>query len=181
MVTSQIKPLIVENMPPFQIGAVPGHRAQEHLFTIKSFIALKEKENEAVAVNLLDLVKFFDSESLLDTLNELYKGNVKGDLYRLLYEMNKDTRIKVRTPVGDSEIRETGETVTQGSIEAGISSSMNLGNGVNDFFQNCNRSEEGQREARGRARSQPTFVIWSKDQNSSSRILSRRQTGANCL
>ena len=28
MVTSAIKPIIVENMPPFQIGAVPGHRAQ---------------------------------------------------------------------------------------------------------------------------------------------------------
>ena len=39
MVTSVIKPLIVENIPPSQIGAVPGHRAQEHLFTIKTFIA----------------------------------------------------------------------------------------------------------------------------------------------
>ena len=58
MVTSAMKPIIVENMPPFQIGAVPGHRAQEHLFVIKSFIAQKEKENEAVAITLLDLVKF---------------------------------------------------------------------------------------------------------------------------
>ena len=76
MVTSAIKPIIVENMPPNQIGAVPGHRAQEHLFTIKSFLAVKEKEKEACIVSLLDLIKFFDSECLLDTLDELHMGKV---------------------------------------------------------------------------------------------------------
>ena len=48
--------------------------------------------------------------------------------------MNKDNRIVVRTPVGDSERKETGETLTQGSIEAGIVSSLGLSSGVDDFF-----------------------------------------------
>ena len=37
MVTSVAKPMIVESMTPFQIGAIPGHRAQEHLYTIKKY------------------------------------------------------------------------------------------------------------------------------------------------
>ena len=127
MVASATKQSIVDHITPFQIGAVPGHRAQEHL-------SKKEKENEALAIQLFDLVKYFDSESLIDNLNEMYRAEVKGKLYRLTYEMNKDYRITVWTPVGDSEKKETGETLTQGSIDAGIISSLSLSNGINDFF-----------------------------------------------
>ena len=134
MVTNFIKPIVVENTSPFQIGAIPGHRSQEHLFTLKSVVALMEENGAAIAIQLLDLVKFFDSESLIDTMNELYRGKVKGKLYRLIYEMNRKSRIKVKTSVGVSEARETEENVTQGSTEAGIISSSNLSKGVEDFF-----------------------------------------------
>ena len=56
LVTSEIKPIIVKNMPSVQIGAVPGHRAQEYLFTPKSFLAMKEKEKVAIGLTLLDLI-----------------------------------------------------------------------------------------------------------------------------
>ena len=36
IVTNSIKPLIVENLTPFQIGAIPNHRYEEHLFTLQS-------------------------------------------------------------------------------------------------------------------------------------------------
>ena len=72
MVTTAAKPMIVDQMSPFQIGAVPGHRSQEHLFSLKSVVAMFEDNNEALAIQLFDLVKFFDSESLVDGLGELY-------------------------------------------------------------------------------------------------------------
>ena len=43
----------------------------------------------------MDLVKYFDSENLIDTLNELYRGKVQGKLYSLLYEMNRDVTLRV--------------------------------------------------------------------------------------
>ena len=67
-------------------------------------------------------------------MDELYKAKVKGKLYKLIYEMNKDTRITVRTAVGESEKRETNEGLAQGSTEAGIASSVGLSKGVDDFF-----------------------------------------------
>ena len=48
--------------------------------------------------------------------------------------MNKDVRIKVRTPVGDSKVKEIGEIVAQGSQEAAIVSTNGISNGVHDFF-----------------------------------------------
>ena len=121
-------------MSPNQIGAVPGHRSQEHLFTVKSLIALTEKNNDALALQLFDLKKYFDRECLQDCLGELYRANVKGKLYKLLYELNKDTRIRVRTAVGDSEPREINEGVAQGSMEGSLISSLGLSKGATDFF-----------------------------------------------
>ena len=115
-----IKPTIEKNISPFQIGAIPGHRPEEHLFVLQSVLALVEHNGGAIATQLLDLVKFFDSEHLVDILTESYRGNIKGRAYRLLYEMNKETLVTVRTPVGDSKEREMKETIGQGSTKARI-------------------------------------------------------------
>ena len=129
-----MKPMIVGNMTEYQIGAIPGHRPEKHLYTLKSFVNLAEKNNVAVAITLLDLVKYFDKENLLDVLNELYKAKVKGKVYKLVHEMNKDTKITVRTSVGESNKREVNNSVSQGSIDGGILSSNNLSKGIDDFF-----------------------------------------------
>ena len=68
-------------------------------------------------------------------MNELYKSNIKGKLYKLMYEMNKDIRITVRTAVGDSNKELVGETVTQGSLEGAVISTNNISNGIEDFFK----------------------------------------------
>ena len=124
IVTTAMKPIVVENLTKFQIGAIPGHRSEEHLFTLKSIAAQAEKNGVALAVELLDLSKYFDKECLIDTMNELYKVKVKGKLYRLVYELNKETKFKVRTPVGESDTREVKETIAQGTSEVGIVSSV---------------------------------------------------------
>ena len=69
-------------------------------------------------------------------MNELYRNKVKGKLYRLLYTMNKNTRIMIQTPVGLTEERDTGEGVGQGTLEGALISAVNLDNGVNDMFHN---------------------------------------------
>ena len=134
IVTTAAKPSMVNNMSPYQIGTKPGHRAQEHLYVIKSVIGLYENNRKAIALQLWDISKYFDRESLPDALNELYRSNVQGKLYKLIHEMNKDTRITVRTPVGDSEAREIGEGLGQGTIEGALCSAVNLDKGVTDFF-----------------------------------------------
>ena len=133
ILTNAMKPTIVKNISPFQIGAIPNHRAKEHLFTMKSILALKEKDKEAIGIELLDLVKFFDRESLVDAMDELHKSEVRGKVYKLIFEMNKNTRITVRTPVGEST-KKTAGNVSQGSVDAAIVSSNNLSKGVEDFF-----------------------------------------------
>ena len=134
LVVIKVKPIVEKNISPFQIGAMPGHRSVEHILSVKAIVSLAEKNEEAVSIQLLDLVKYFDSEILSDVLCQLYRGEIRGRLYRLLYEMNRKTKITVKTAVGESEPRETTENVSQGSVDGAVISSLSLSQGVNDFF-----------------------------------------------
>ena len=97
MITNSAKDKIINNMTKFQLGTKPGHRAQEHLFVVQSCIQLYNLSGKAVIVQLYDIQKLFDREMLRDCMDSLYNCGIKGKLYRLFFEMNKQTNIKVRT------------------------------------------------------------------------------------
>ena len=59
IVMSIAKPIIINNMTKFQIGARPGHRAQEHLFTLKSIIALFMSRGLPNLIQFYDISKIF--------------------------------------------------------------------------------------------------------------------------
>ena len=69
-------------------------------------------------------------------MDNLYKSGIKGKLYRLIYELNKNNFIKIKTPVGITDGFKTGENVTQGSVGGGLISSLNLDVPVATYFQN---------------------------------------------
>ena len=54
--------------------------------------------------------------------------------------MNKDTKITVRTAVGVTEEKETGENIGQGTLEGAIISAANIDYSVNRFF--CESKDE---------------------------------------
>ena len=55
IVTTAVKPAIMNSMPKNQIGTVPEHKAQENLFIIKSVICFFEKFNMAVSIQFFDI------------------------------------------------------------------------------------------------------------------------------
>ena len=135
LVLSAAKDKLFANMSKYQIGTKPGHRVQEHLFVIKSVIALYLKYDKPLVLTMYDVSKFFDRENLRDCMNELYKNEVRGKLYRLIFKMNMSTKISVQTPVGLSGERDIGESVGQGTVDGAVISAVNLDNGVTDFFR----------------------------------------------
>ena len=90
----------MSNMSKFQLASKKGHRSSEHIYTIKSIVGYLEEKKEAVIILMFDIKKYFDSEALVDVMNELYKCEIKGKLYRLLYKLNENIRVSVKTPVG---------------------------------------------------------------------------------
>ena len=132
---TKAKDTIVNNMTKYQIGTKNGHRVQEHLFTLKSIIALYLQHNVPIFIQLYVISKFFDRESLRDGMNSLYHCGIRGKLYRLLFNMNKDTIISVKTAVGETEEKEIGENIGQGTLEGANISAANIDYTVNRFFK----------------------------------------------
>ena len=70
-----------------------------------------------------------------DALDVLYQRGTRGKLYRLLYELNKDTVVKVRTAVGDTKEEDTGEGLGQGTNEGALISASSIDFTVNEHFE----------------------------------------------
>ena len=52
LVVSAAKDKMIENMTKFQMGTKPGHRAQEHLYVLKSVIALHLMYNKPIILSM---------------------------------------------------------------------------------------------------------------------------------
>ena len=135
MLLLRARPKIIEGTSKYQIGAMPGHRSSEDLFTLKSVIALYGLMGKALIMNLFDISKFFDRENLKDALGSLYKCGIVGKLYQLIFELNKCTEIRVKSASGLSDSKYIGENVTQGSVLGGLISANNLDTGIMEQFE----------------------------------------------
>ena len=125
---------MIENMSKYQIACKPGHRVTEHIFVIMSALAVLEKKKKAAIFSAWDIKKFFDSEVIEDVMAELYRSQVRGKAYRLLFRLNENTNICIKTPVGITNYDNIGSGVTQGGVDAAIISSVSVDNSVVNEF-----------------------------------------------
>ena len=112
IVTLVAKDSLIGNMTKFQIATKPGHRATEHIFVLFSIMSMYEREGKSILIMMFDLKSYFDFESLEDCCTEIYKNQIMGKLYRLIYKLNIKERISVKTPVGLTHSSETDPLVS---------------------------------------------------------------------
>ena len=86
------KPKIIEGCSKFQIGALPKHRSQEHLFTLKSVIGYYASIAKPLILQLFDISKFVDQEISKDGMDSLYNCGIQGKLYRLIFFLSTEAQ-----------------------------------------------------------------------------------------
>ena len=64
---------IIEACTKFQIGCIPGHRTQFHLFVVKSLIAARRMEGEGCILYVVDIRQLFVKLNLVDAMYTLKK------------------------------------------------------------------------------------------------------------
>ena len=74
-VMSEAKEKMTANMTKFQIGTKPGHRAQEHLFVLKSVISLYMELGKPIILSMWDVSKLFVLHELYNSIKAKYKEN----------------------------------------------------------------------------------------------------------
>ena len=134
MVVESMKKAILMKSSPYQIGGQPGHRAQEHIFSMKSILAKNIMQGGVIILQAYDISKFFDKETLPDVMNTLHEVGIDDKAYRLWSKLNSNTNIRVKTGVGYSEWSQEGAMIGQGTGGGALVSQINLDLGVVDMF-----------------------------------------------
>ena len=119
----------------YQIGGCPGKRTVFHLCVVKSNIAYKTLNGQGVILTLLDLIKYFDKQSLIDACDALHKAKVNNKFYRVWYQLNSRTEIEVRTGEGVTARGLAGPVTGQGGGGAALASALNLDLGLKRYFE----------------------------------------------
>ena len=135
IVINLAKEILLKNTSIFQIGAKKGHRAAEHIYVMKSCIQMYKTLKKPLIICFWDYSTFFDSESEIDVMNEIYNLGVRGKLYRLLYKINQETYIQVKTAVGVTRVEKRSEGISQGTVDGAVLSSAGIGGGVDEYFR----------------------------------------------
>ena len=142
--TEERKVDITEEFPNIQIGGMPESSSTEHLVTAKTWMKHLEEKKENGIFQTFDLEKFFDKESLLDTMDTLKReARISDKCYRLWYKLNENASVAVSTSVGTSEFRTVKNSVGQGMFGAALASSLNIGCAINTTFRGMTSASIG--------------------------------------
>ena len=90
--------------------------AMDNLIIMNKIIENKKAQNQNTYIFFADAVKSFDKLWLKDCLLEMYNLGDDPNTLKILYEMNKETDIIIRTPVGNIELIQVKEVVKEGTI-----------------------------------------------------------------
>ena len=92
-------------MSDSQVGARKSKNIRNHIWIVNGIISdvLSSKKNIPIDIGIYDYRQCFDSLWLKECMNDLYTAGLDDDRFALLYNINSDVNISVKTPVGKTE------------------------------------------------------------------------------
>ena len=104
------------NMSEMQVAGRKERSAMDNLIIMNTIIENQRAQKLNTYIFFADAVKCFDKLWLKDCLLEMYNLGYDPNTLKILYEMNKETDIIIRTPVGNMDKIQVKEVVKQGTI-----------------------------------------------------------------
>ena len=130
---------IDNNLTNCNVGSRRMRNVRDNLFVINA-IANENKQNpqEAVDINVYDVIKCFDKMWLLECINDLFEAGLTNDKLVLLYETNKLAQIAIKTSSGTTERFDIKEAVMQGTVWAGLMCTVTMDKLCKQIYKNNN-------------------------------------------
>ena len=92
-----------ENISKFQNGGMKGKGVVDNLFITRGIINHAKYLGKELWLTFYEIGNCFDSLWLEDSINSLCDMGVRNDILSLIYLMNKEARVTVKIPVGDTD------------------------------------------------------------------------------
>jgi hypothetical protein len=106
---------IDKSMSDSQIGARKGKNIRNHIWVVNGIICdvLSTKKKKPIDIQIFDYKQCFDGLWLEECLNDFYDGGFENEKLALLYNVNRNVKIAVKTPVGKTERGTIRNVITQ--------------------------------------------------------------------
>ena len=94
--------VINSNMSDSNVGGRRNMSCINHIFVINGIIheTTRSKKNKPVTIQIYDYEQMFDSMDLDEAVSDIFTSGMKDDSLALLYDANKNIKVRVRTPSG---------------------------------------------------------------------------------
>ena len=109
---------IDQNMTDSNVGARRKRNIRDNLFVLYSTINEAIRNKKDIDIQFYDLAKCFDSMWVEETMNDLYDVGIQDENFTLISLMNEKCKVKVKTPVGETENFELARIEMQGTVPA---------------------------------------------------------------
>ena len=106
----------------------------DHLFVVQAIIDYHKYIKCNIKFMFLDLEKAFDKLHLKSCLIDLYRSGVKGKCLKSIYELNKESSIRIDSPNGTTKHIGIGENLKQGTILAAPICANHIDKGVKPIY-----------------------------------------------
>ena len=126
---------IDQSMSDSQIGGRKRKNIRTHIWVINGIITdvLSTKKKNPVDILIFDYKQCFDSLWLQECLNDMFSAGLNDDKFKLLYNINAQVKMAVKTPVGMTDRVDIRNVITQGDVFGPILCSKQ----VDTFGQEC--------------------------------------------
>ena len=110
------KETIEKNLSQSNIGARSKKSQRDHLLVLNVIIneKVKRKRSKDIDIVFYDIREAFDSLWNTKSFMDLNENGVKDDMLNLLFEGSKTVEIKVKTPMGETEMATIFDIILQG-------------------------------------------------------------------
>ena len=116
LLKNRITPILKQNMSNFQNGGSKGKGVVDNLFLLRALIDHSKYMGKQLSLTFYDTEKCFDSLWLEDCINALWDNGVKDDTLSLIYNLNVNANITIKTPFGDTQVLSLENLVKQGTV-----------------------------------------------------------------
>ena len=90
-------------MSDSNVGGRRKRNIRDNLFVLYAIINDAIRNKISIDVQFYDISKCFDAMWAEETMNDFYDAGVRDDRFSLISLMNEQCKVKVKTPVGDTE------------------------------------------------------------------------------
>ena len=95
---------IDENLTYANVGARKTRNIRDNLFVVNAILnSVKSGSEESIDMCAYDVEKCFDSLWTYECINDLFEAGFKNDKLPLLFIINKNAHVAVRTPLGTTK------------------------------------------------------------------------------